>query len=144
MRLPIPHNPPAQINVVSMIDVLFAILTFFIISSLSLSQTKGLSVNLPSAGNGSKVHEPTKIVVSLNDRNELLVNNQAASLENVALQIQQVINQESKSKESPSKANPVTIIINADEKSGHGRVVQIMDQVRRVPNIKIAIATRSR
>jgi biopolymer transport protein ExbD len=64
------HNPPAQINVVSMIDVLFAILTFFIVSFLSFSQSKGLLVNLPAAGSG-KVQEQTKIVVSVNDQGEL-------------------------------------------------------------------------
>jgi biopolymer transport protein ExbD len=143
MRLPTPHNPPAQINVVSMIDVLFAILTFFIVSSLSLSQSKGLPVNLPAAGSG-KVQEQTKIVVTVNDQGELSVNRQVTPLEKLAPQIQQTISQELKGKESPSKANPATIIINADERIGHGRVIQIMDQIRKVQNIKIAIATKSR
>ena len=143
MRLPTPHKPPAQINVVSMVDVLFAVLTFFIVSSLSLSQNKGLPVNLPTAGSG-KVQEQTKIVVSINDQGGLSVNQQATSLDKLATQIQQTISQELKGKETPSKANPATIIINADERIGHGRVIQIMDQVRKVPNIKIAIATKSR
>ncbi len=141
MRLPIPHNPPAQINVVSMIDVLFAILTFFIITSLASTQTKGLPVNLPSAGSGS-VQEQTKIVVSLSNQGELSINRQPAILDKLSEQLNQVIVQELKGKEAPSKANPTTIIVNADERIGHGRVIQIMDQVRKVPNIKIAIATK--
>jgi biopolymer transport protein ExbD len=143
MRLPIPHQEPAQINVVAMIDVLFAILTFFIVSSLSLNQTKGLPVNLPTAGSG-KVQVQTKIVVNLNDRGDLSVNRQATSLDNLAQQLQQTITQETKGKAAPSKANPTTIIINADEKIGHGYIIYIMDQLRKVPNIKIAIATKSR
>ncbi len=142
MRLPAPHNPPAQINVVSMVDVLFAILTFFIVSSLSLSQSKGLPVNLPTAGS-SKVQEQTKIVVSISDQGRLAVNNQDTPLDKLAPQIQQAISQELKGKAAPSKANLATIIINADERIGHGRVIQIMDQIRKVPNIKIAIATKS-
>lgn len=141
MRLPTPHNPPAQINVVSMIDVLFAILTFFIITSLASTQTKGLPVNLPAAGSG-KVQEQTKIVISLNNQGELSVNRQPAILDQLADQLKQVISQELKGKEVPSKANPTTIIVNADERIGHGRVIQIMDQIRKVPNIKIAIATK--
>jgi biopolymer transport protein ExbD len=141
MRLPIPHNPPAQINVVSMIDVLFAILTFFIITSLASTQTKGLPVNLPSAGSGN-VQEQTKIVVSLSNQGELSINRQPAILDKLSEQLNQVIVQELKGKEAPSKANPTTIIVNADERIGHGRVIQIMDQVRKVPNIKIAIATK--
>jgi biopolymer transport protein ExbD len=141
MRLPTPHNPPAQINVVSMIDVLFAILTFFIITSLASTQTKGLPVTLPSASSG-KVQEQTKIVVSLSSQGELSVNRQPAILDKLSEQLNQVIAQELKGKEAPSKANPTTIIVNADERVGHGRVIQIMDQVRKVPNIKIAIATK--
>jgi biopolymer transport protein ExbD len=143
MRLPVPQKTTPQINVVSMVDVLFAVLTFFIISSLSLSQNQGLPVNLPAAGSG-KVQEQTKIIVSVNDQGELSVNRQVTPLEKLAPQIQQTISQELKGKEAPSKANPATIIINADERIGHGRVIQIMDQIRKVQNIKIAIATKSR
>jgi biopolymer transport protein ExbD len=141
MRLPTPHHPPAQINVVSMIDVLFAILTFFIITSLASTQTKGLPVNLPAA-DSSTVQKQTKIVVSLNNQGELSVNRQPAILDRLADKLNQVIAQELKGKEAPSKANPTTIIINADEFIGHGRVIQIMDQIRKVPNIKIAITTK--
>jgi biopolymer transport protein ExbD len=143
MRLPTPEQPPAQINVVSMIDVLFAILTFFIVSSLSISQTKGLPVNLPTAGSG-KVQEQIKIVVSLNERGDLSVNRQATSLDNLPAQLQQTITQETKGKDTPSKGKPTTIIINADERIGHGYIIQVMDRLRKVQNIKIAIATKSR
>jgi biopolymer transport protein ExbD len=143
MRLPTPHRSPAHINVVAMIDVLFAILTFFIVSSLSVNQNKGLPVNLPTAGSGS-IQNRTKIVMSLNDRGELSVNHQPTSLEELANSLRRVIAQELQGQPAPSPTNLTTIIINADERVGHGRVVQIMDQVRKVSNIKIAIATKNR
>jgi biopolymer transport protein ExbD len=47
MRLPEePDNPP-QLNILPMIDVIFALLTFFILSTLSLTRSEGLPVNLP-------------------------------------------------------------------------------------------------
>jgi biopolymer transport protein ExbD len=143
MRLPTPPHTPAQISVVAMIDVLFAILTFFIVSSLSLSQTKGLPVNLPAAGN-SQTPAQTKIIVSLNDRSELSVNREPTSIEELASKVQSVINQELPGNAAPNKLNPTTIIINADEQSGHGQVTQIMDKIRQISNIKIAIATKQR
>jgi biopolymer transport protein ExbD len=143
MRLPTPPHEPAQISVVAMIDVLFAILTFFIVSSLSLSQNKGVPVNLPAAGN-SQTPAQTKIIVSLNDRSELSVNRQPTSIEELANQVRAVMKQELPGQAAPSKSNPTTIIINADEQSGHGQVTQIMDKIRQVPNIKIAIATKQR
>jgi biopolymer transport protein ExbD len=143
MRLPTPPHEPAQISVVAMIDVLFAILTFFIVSSLSLSQNKGVPVNLPAAGH-SQTPAQTKIIVSLNDRSELSVNRQPTSIEELANQVRAVIKRELPGQAAPSKVNPTTIIINADERSGHGQVTQIMDKIRQVPNIKIAIATKQR
>lgn len=50
MRLPEEPDLPPQINIVPMIDVIFAILTFFILSSLFLTRLEGIPVNLPKAG----------------------------------------------------------------------------------------------
>ncbi|MEY2914612.1 MAG: hypothetical protein RLZZ184_3921, partial [Cyanobacteriota bacterium] len=44
MRLPDEPDIPAQINIVPMIDVIFAILTFFIMSTLFLNRSEGLPV----------------------------------------------------------------------------------------------------
>lgn len=47
-----PLNEPEEgfeINLVPMIDVIFSILAFFIISSLFLTRSQGLPVDLPSA-----------------------------------------------------------------------------------------------
>ncbi len=49
MRLPDEPDMPSQINIVPMIDVIFAILTFFIMSTLYLTRSEGLPVNLPTA-----------------------------------------------------------------------------------------------
>ena len=38
-----------DINILPMIDVIFSILAFFIFSSLSLTRSQGLPVDLPSA-----------------------------------------------------------------------------------------------
>jgi biopolymer transport protein ExbD len=141
MRLPTPPKSAPEINMLSMIDVLFAILTFFIISSLSLTKLKGLPVNLPTAGS-SKLQEQTKIVVTLNYQGQLSVNRHITNIDQLSAKLQQVISQEMQGKSAPSANNPTTIIINADEQVGHGRVIQLMDQVRKVPNIKIAIATK--
>lgn len=42
MRLPDEPDPPLQINVVPLSDVMFALLTFFIMSTLFLTRSEGL------------------------------------------------------------------------------------------------------
>lgn len=47
-------DQPMEIkNVVPLLDVLFALLTFFVLSSLFLNRTEGLPVDLPKAQSGA-------------------------------------------------------------------------------------------
>jgi biopolymer transport protein ExbD len=130
MRIPPEPDIPPQINIVPMIDVIFAILTFFIMSTLFLSRTEGLPTNLPKAATG-KAQEQTKIVVSISNKGEVALNKKNIQLEQLEPQIKQLIGQNTES----------VVIINADEKVNHGRVVSVMDKIRQVEGAKLAIAT---
>ena len=130
MRIPPePDNPP-QINIVPMIDVIFAILTFFIMSTLFLSRTEGLPVNLPKAST-AKSQEQTKIVVSIGKEGNLALNKKNIQLEQLKPQIKELMRDNTEA----------LVIINADEKVEHGRVVNVMDRVRQLEGAKLAIAT---
>jgi biopolymer transport protein ExbD len=133
MRLPHESDRTPDINVVALIDVLFAILTFFIITSLTLTHREGLPVNLPIAGTG-KSQSQTKIVVSINAQGSIALNSQPADLLTLASQIKTLI----------AKNGQTLVIINADERVEHGRVVAIMDRVRQIQGVKLAIATKQK
>ncbi len=131
MRLPTDPDRTPDINVVALIDVLFAILTFFIITSLTLTRNEGLPVNLPTAGTG-KSQAQTKIVVSINPQGSIALNRQPVERDALVPKIQALI----------AKEGQTLVIINADEQVEHGRVVGIMDRVRQIPGVKLAIATQ--
>jgi biopolymer transport protein ExbD len=133
MRLPTDSDRTPDINVVALVDVLFAILTFFILTSLTLTHSEGLPVNLPIAGTG-KSQEQTKIVVTLNADGAISLNRQPVKLVNLVANIQSKID----------KDRQTLAIINADEKVAHGQVVALMDRIRQIPGLKIAIATKSK
>lgn len=132
MRLPPDSDRTPEINVVALVDVLFAILTFFIITSLSLAYNEGLPVNLPTAGTG-KSQGSTKIVVSIDDRSSIALNRQPVEIETLVPKLQALITKERQT---------IVVIINADERVEHGRVVAVMDRVRQIPGVKLAIATQ--
>ncbi|MBD2362214.1 MULTISPECIES: ExbD/TolR family protein [unclassified Anabaena] len=132
MRLQDEPDIPAQINIVPMIDVIFAILTFFIMSTLFLTRSEGLPVNLPQAATANKQQVPTKITISIDEKGEVSLNRQLILVNSLAEQIRNV---------AGSNSEPL-VIINADEKVGHGKVVAVMDQVRQVKGAKLAIATQ--
>jgi biopolymer transport protein ExbD len=132
MRLPTEsEDRPPEINVVALIDVIFAILTFFIVTSLTLSRTEGLSVNLPGASTG-KSQDQTKIVVSIDERGSIALNRQPTDLASLTPKIEAL----------GAKNEGSLVVINADEKVGHGQVVAVMDRVRQIPGVKMGIATK--
>lgn len=131
MRLQDDPDIPAQINIVPMIDVIFAILTFFIMSTLYLTRSEGLPVNLPQATT-AKSDRPAQVTVTINKTGEIFLNKEAVSLEQLANQV--------RAKAEPSQ--PLMVILNADEAVNHGQVVAVMDQVRQVEGVKLGIATR--
>jgi biopolymer transport protein ExbD len=132
MRLQDEPDIPAQINIVPMIDVIFAILTFFIMSTLFLTRSEGLPVNLPKASTANQQQVPTKITISIDEKGEVSLNRQLILVNSLAEQIRNI---------AGSNSEPL-VIINADEKVGHGKVVAVMDQVRQVKGAKLAIATQ--
>ncbi|PZD72629.1 Biopolymer transport protein ExbD [Acaryochloris thomasi RCC1774] len=131
MRLPDEPDLPAQINIVPMIDVIFAILTFFIVATLFLNKSEGLPVNLPQAST-AKPQISTKVTVSIEPDGEIALNRKPLELDALEGQIRDMVTDEQK----------VTVIINADQQVGHGQVVAVMDRIRKIDGAKLAIATR--
>lgn len=129
MRLPEEPELPFTVNIVPMIDVVFSILTFFIFSSLFLSRSQGLDVNLPKAGT-AQLQKTEQITVTIQPDGSLALNRQAIALEQLQPSIRNLI---------PPNSTAV-VAINADEKVNHGRVVAVMDKIRQIPAAKLAIA----
>lgn len=129
-RVEEPEYSP-QINIVPMIDVIFAILTFFIMSTLFLGRFEGLAVNLPKA-QSAKPQKVVRATVTLDARNNLFLNKAPINLEVLSERIQalQADNQD------------LVIVLNADGSVTHDRVVAVMDEIRQVKGAKLAIATK--
>ncbi|MEG5175307.1 biopolymer transporter ExbD [Microcoleus sp. B3-D7] len=131
MRLPDEPDSIPQINIVPLIDVTFAILTFFIVSSLSLSKSEGLPVNLPKAATSQVQDSPAKITVTIDAQGKLLVDKKSVNLEQIESTVRQVMG-----------SNPNSLIVlNADRSVNHGNVVEVMDRLRRIKGAKLGIAT---
>ncbi|MEG4277125.1 biopolymer transporter ExbD [Microcoleus sp. MON1_C1] len=131
MRLPDEPDSIPQINIVPLIDVTFAILTFFIVSSLSLSKSEGLPVNLPKAATSQVQDSPAKITVTIDAQGKLMVDKKSVNLEQIESTVRQVMG-----------SNPNSLIVlNADKSVNHGNVVEVMDRLRRIKGAKLGIAT---
>jgi biopolymer transport protein ExbD len=132
MRLPDEPDIPAQINIVPMIDVIFAILTFFIMSTLFLTRQEGLPVNLPRASTSQQSQVPTRITVTIDSQAQVSLNKKPTTIDALTEQVRGLVG-----------ANPdAVVVINADKGVEHGQVVAVMDKVRQVKGARLAIATQ--
>ena len=117
-----------EINILPMIDVIFSILAFFIISSLFLTRSQGLPVDLPTAQTAEP--ESVQLDITIEADGKMFLDRQPIVLENLKGALTERIQPDSES----------LVIINADEKVEHGTVVKVMDRLRQVPGARMAIA----
>ncbi|MGK7937699.1 MAG: ExbD/TolR family protein [Xenococcaceae cyanobacterium] len=133
MRLPDEPDRPPQINIVPMIDVIFAILVYFIVSSLFLTRSEGLPVNLPQAETVQR-QESKQITVSLDSEGTLTVGDRPTELGQLKTEVENLLKTE----------QTQVVVISADKVVDHGDVVDVLDRLRQIPQIQLAIAAKKK
>ena len=119
-----------EINILPMIDVIFAILTFFIISSLYLIKLETIPLNLPRASTSS-ISKDEFINVSISSNEKIFLNSEEIGLKSLNLELQKINIQNNKK-----------VIISGDKDVDYGRIVEVLDELRKIKNLKIAISTQ--
>ena len=131
MRLPEEPDLPPQIYIVPMIDVIFALLTFFIMSTLFLTRSQGLPVNLPSAAT-AEAQKSTQATVTIDQAGKLALNRKPIQLNSLGNQVQGI----------KGKNRQILVVIEADRRVSHGQVITVMDRLRSIPGVRLAIGTQ--
>ena len=120
-----------KIDILPMIDIIFSILAFLIISSLYLTRVDTISVDLPKASNSIK--QNNKFVnISIDKSGNLFINKKNIQLQDLKVKVVNLID-ESKN----------LVILNADKNISYGYIINILDVLRSVDGLKIAISTKS-
>lgn len=133
MRLPRKAFKKARIEIIPMIDTIFFLLVFFMISTLSMAHYRGLPVNLPKAATGQQPpSESASVTITQSGRISIDKKEVAPARVRNILQ------------ERRAKNPDIVVVINADEKVEHGLVVDIMDAARQAGVAKMAIAVKPR
>ena len=119
-----------SINILPMIDIIFAILSFFIISSLYLTRIDSIKVNLPKSSTAVREqNKPQIITVDSNER--IYFNSNEISLKNIYA----IIRKNIENLEEP------IVILSADTSVKHGLIVNLLDELRKIENLKVGIST---
>ncbi|MGB3570440.1 MAG: biopolymer transporter ExbD [Phormidesmis sp.] len=138
MRLPEDNEiGRTGVNILPMIDVIFAILAFFILSTLYLTKTEGLPINLPEAVTSTPQNQ-IDVTLTITAAGDLYLDgeglaNEAVSLETLAAKVNGM-----------EAEGAILVTIRADAATSHGRVVAAMDQLRKIDRVRLGIATIQR
>ena len=122
----------SQINILPMIDIIFVILSFFIVSSLFLVKLETIPVNLPSAETSNQ-EKDSLIVVTLNLENRVFIDDKFIDKSIL----------ESKIRSKLKVSNNKKVVLRADKGIKYGKVISILDILRKIENIKIGVSTES-
>lgn len=125
---------PADINLTPLIDVVFLLLIFFMVST-TFNRDSELSIELPAASAEAREKRPDSIEVAIDAQGRYYVDGR------------QLLNTQSKTlrqalKTAAGENTSPPIIISADAKTPHQAVVQIMDAARELGFIRLTFATR--
>lgn len=122
----------SDINVTSLVDIIFNLLLFFLLTT-SFSETAGLEIELPEAAAADLKVQDRDLTVALTEEGDIVVRGAAVSLEELARLLEA-------HKEQGPRA---TVIVQADAKVPHGRVVEVVDIAKRLGLPRLGIATQA-
>tara|TARA_B100000579_G_C22108325_1_gene521941 strand:- start:14 stop:442 length:429 start_codon:yes stop_codon:yes gene_type:complete len=125
-------NIKNKIDILPMIDIIFAILAFLIISSLYLTRVDTIAVDLPQASSSIKQNNNKLINISIDKFGNIFIKKDNIKLEDLKTEVLNLID-ETKN----------LIVLNADKDISHGYVIDVLDVLRSIDDLNIAISTKS-
>ncbi|OCH63832.1 ExbD/TolR family protein [Vibrio splendidus] len=134
MRLGRRHfkNEEAQIDLTSMLDIVFIMLIFFIVTS-SFVRESGVEVNRPQASNVVS-QKDAGIFVAITSANDIFIDKRVVDVERVQATLEHLL------LEQPD----ASLVIQADEHAYNGTVVKVMDAAKGAGVKNIALAAEKR
>ncbi|MGF1694331.1 biopolymer transporter ExbD [Vibrio lamellibrachiae] len=118
----------AQIDMTSMLDIVFIMLIFFIVTS-SFVRESGVEVNRPQASNVVS-QKDAGIFVAITSANDIFIDKRLVDAERVQATLELML------LDKPD----ASLVIQADERAYNGTVVKVMDAAKGAGVVNIALA----
>ena len=124
-----------EINLIAMIDVLLVILIFMLVTT-TYSKNAELQINLPQASGSQSEAAAEQINIAIDATEHYAINNKPVKFNGVDSMAQAL-------RKAAGKQEDPTIIINADAKTPHQSVINIMEAARLAGYGRITFTTQS-
>jgi biopolymer transport protein ExbD len=124
-------EPITEINVTPLVDICLVLVIIFMVTVPVMMVTSPLKVELPQAKT-IEAREDNNITVAINAEDRIAVDEREGSLEELPDLLSSAFE---------TKGMEKMVIIRADKQVLHGRVLAIMDLVKRLGGSRISLAT---
>jgi biopolymer transport protein ExbD len=131
MKIHLDTSPEeTRIELVPLIDVIFCILTFFLLAALQLTRQQAINVDLPKAKTG-QTQMREMLIVSIDDFGQTYIDQLPVNYQ----QLDRVL-------KSFQTQNPAGLmVLYAPQNAKYAKVVEVLDKLREVGGERVALAT---
>ena len=126
-----PAEEESEINITPMLDVVFIMLIFFIVTATFVKES-GIDVNRPDAATATK-QEKANILIAISANNTIWLDRRQIDIRSVRPNIERL------HAENPQG----TVVIQADKESKTDTLIQVMDAARLAGVYNVAIAAQN-
>ena len=126
----LPPEERPQLMIIPMIDIIFFLLVFFMMSMLSMVVQKSMPLTLPQA-ESAKVSMTRNVPVTITADGGIYYERDRMSLRDLTARL----------KEDVAHGEDISVILRGDAAASYGTVVQVMDVVKHLGIEKVYIAT---
>jgi biopolymer transport protein ExbD len=123
------HKEDTEINLTPMLDVVFIMLIFFIVTTSFIKET-GIEVNRPSAKSTTSKSK-ANILIAIKNNDEIWIDKRMVDIRSVRANIERL--------KATNSQN--SVVIQSDQESKTGTLVKVMDQIRLAGIFSISIST---
>ena len=134
MKLRPRRREDVELNITPLIDVVFLLLIFFMVSSTFEKQSQ-MKITLPEASEKVANEIPDSITVEIDTQGRVFVNKKSL-VNSQLITIREAIRDATHDMKAP------TVIIRADANATHQSVVKVMDAAQQLGLVKITFATQ--
>lgn len=126
------HDPTeSEINITSLIDILFIILIFLVLTT-SFSTRTGVELRLPESSQQREAAPPKSLRVELTTEGTIYLEGRQVSIEDLRTAL------------VAESDKQLPIVLRADQDARHGKVVEVLDAVRGAGFRRLAVEARSK
>jgi biopolymer transport protein ExbD len=125
-----------EINLIPMLDVLMAVLTFFIVISMTLTTGQNtIGVNLPQTDKSAQPtvqnpKEPEPFIVGMNQQEQVLIQNKPVEKAQLDTQLKAYF----------QKSPQGVVVLQADKTLTYEKLTKVLGQIRAIGGDRVALA----